>query len=306
MSTALRRTGSAIIDRLVDNAGDFDFVQAVRLLERLQMAANHASLPVSKRYPVGGFRPPRNEILRFDSSHSFEFPATEIQGLDMSSQNDAEPWRLMINFIGLCGSMGVMPYHYTELLQSRIKQKDPAMQRFLRLFNHRSISLFYQASIKYRLPLQYERHRLFANPGPPPPVRPLLALVGLATEGLNDRLQVGDETIIHFAGLFNQRMRTVVGLRQLLRASFRLPVEIEQFIGQWHTINDDFRSKLADFEAPNGRNARLGHSAMLGSRGWFSQSRIRIILGPLDKQGLRRFAPGGNTLKSLNEVSTLR
>src|SRR6202142_1474095 len=51
---------------------EFQFFQAVRLLERL--------LP--NRAPVGRFVSPGREVVRFSAHASFPFPASQIQGID--------------------------------------------------------------------------------------------------------------------------------------------------------------------------------------------------------------------------------
>ena len=93
-----------------------------------------------------------------------------------------------------------------------------------------------------------------------------------------------------------------MGLKQILRSHFNIPVEIDQFVGQWQELVDDVRSKLADINNPTGRNVCLGRSAMLGKKGWFAQGKIHIILGPLNAQQLKQFAPGTYALKALNEL----
>ena len=44
---------------------------------------------------------------------------------------------------------------------------------------------------------------------------------------------------------------------------------------------------------------------MLGRKGWFSQGKIRIILGPLTRKQLHTFAPGTTALKALDEIVKL-
>jgi type VI secretion system protein ImpH len=59
---------------------------------------------------------------------------------------------------------------------------------------------------------------------------------------------------------------------------------------------------LPGFTNPRGQNNCLGKSVMLGHKGWFAQGKIRIILGPLNRQQLNTFAPGTVTLNALNEM----
>ena len=56
----------------------------------------------------------------------------------------------------------------------------------------------------------------------------------------------------------------------------------------------DVRTRLAELDNPKGCNACLGRTAILGKSGWFSQGKIQIVLGPLNRKQLRKFAPGTN------------
>ncbi len=298
MSSPSRRKNTSVIRQLAEAPYGYSFFQAVRLLERASAlsADTHTS-----RNPVARFTPPATEILRFHTYQSLRFPASEILSIN---QDESHQWHMLVNFIGLSGAAGVLPYHYTELLLQRLKAKDESMLKFLDLFNHRTTSLFYQAANKYRLPLEYERKKLN------PPVtgktdshtQSLLSIIGLGTGHLTERLHTRDESLLYYSGLLSKQIRTSTGLRQILKKHFGIPVQIKEFIGQWQQLIDDVRTRLPSRLNPEGCNNCLGKSAMLGRRGWFAQGKIRIILGPLDRKQLPAFAPGTRTLKALNEI----
>ena len=111
---------------------EFQFFQAVRLLERLQ----------PDRKAIGRFVSPRFEAVRFVVTPRMAFPASQIHGITWP---DDGPPLMMINFLGMTGPSGMMPLYYTELILERHRQKDKALSAFLDLFNHRMVSLFYQA-----------------------------------------------------------------------------------------------------------------------------------------------------------------
>ena len=206
--------------------------------------------------------------------------------------------------MGLTGAQGVLPYHYTEMILNRHKVKDESLSNFLDLFNHRTISLFYQASNKYKLPIEYERKKLN-----PPKVKErddhsqiLLSLLGLGTKHLNDRQFIKDESLFYYSGLLSQQVKTISGLKQILANYFNIPIEINEFIGQWQDLIEDVRTRLPGKENPIGQNNCLGRSVMLGKKGWFAQGKINIALGPLTKEQLKVFSPGTKALKALNEI----
>jgi type VI secretion system protein ImpH len=305
MSTKGWRKNTSITRKLLEAPYEYRFLQAVRLLERAALCEKGNTQSSISSNPVARFTPPGSEVIRFKTNQSLAFPSSEIHDIKRVSKSPTvAQWQMIINLMGLTGSMGVLPYHYTELILKRQKQKDDNIESFLNLFNHRTLSLFFQASVKYNLPLQYERHRLH-NPHAAqkePHTRALLSLIGMGTTGLSNRLHTKDESLIYYSGLFSHKIRTSTGLKQILRSHFNIPVEIDQFIGQWRDLIDDVRSRLPDINHPLGQNVCLGKSAMLGRRGWFAQGKIRIILGPLSKQQLDRFSPGTLTLKALNEL----
>jgi len=164
------------------------------------------------------------------------------------------------------------------------------MAHFLDLFNHRTLSLFFQASVKYNLPLQYERNNLHSTHRKK------------TDTGLTNRQYIQDESLIFYSGLLSQQIRTTSGLQQILHSHFQIPVKIDQFVGQWQELIEDVRSRLPDLDNPQGRNVCLGRSAMIGKKGWFAQGKIHIILGPLNKKQLSQFSPGTQAFKALNEL----
>ncbi|MFV9615101.1 MAG: type VI secretion system baseplate subunit TssG [Gammaproteobacteria bacterium] len=305
MSTKGWRKNTSITRKLTEAPYEYPFLQAVRLLERSAVFEKENTQSSIATNPVARFTPPNGESLRFSINQSLAFPSSEIKNINrVDNKSSFSQWQVVVNFMGLTGSMGVLPFHYTELVLKRQKQKDETMGHFFDLFNHRTLSLFFQASVKYNLPLQFERNHLHSSAKMPrdQQTRVLLSLIGMGTEGLTNRLYTKDESLIYYSGLFNQQVRTSTGLKQILRSHFAIPVEIDQFVGQWKNLIDDVRTRLADFNYPTGCNACLGRSAMIGRKAWFAQGKIRIILGPLNRHQLNQFAPGTHTLKALNEL----
>ena len=129
--------------KLRENPCRFEFFQAVRLIERL----------FPDRAPVGRFVSPDKEVMRFNAQAPFHSPPARFS----RSSGTATCPSLVVNFMGLTGPMGVLPLYYTELLVERVRNKDFVMVKFFDIFNHRMISLFYQAWEKYRFTIAYER-----------------------------------------------------------------------------------------------------------------------------------------------------
>ena len=307
MSTTSWRKNTSVINKLSEAPYEFPFLQAVRLLERSAVHKNKKinSESAYNNKPVAQYTPPSNETVRFKINHALNFSSSEISKIsERKNTKGKKRWDLSVNFMGLTGAQGVLPYHYTEMVLKRHKLKDESISDFLDLFNHRTISLFYQASNKYKLPIEYERKKL--NP-PTTKQRDdhsqiLLSLIGLGTKYLNNRQYIKDESLFYYSGLLSQQVKTTSGLKQILKSYFNIPIEINEFVGQWQELIEDVRTRLPGKENPTGQNNCLGRSVMLGKKGWFAQGKINIELGPLTKEQLKIFSPGTKALKALNEI----
>src|SRR5262245_28153740 len=105
MVSSGRRPDPGLKDLLFRHPYQFDFFQAVRLLMRIY----------PDRSPVGLDALPANETVRFRSHVSMEFPASQIQSMELLESESAPPG-MTVAFMGLTGPIGVLPWHYTELL----------------------------------------------------------------------------------------------------------------------------------------------------------------------------------------------
>lgn len=301
MSTSSWRKNTTVIDKLIAHPYQFSFKQTVRILERANSYDNLINSTAT--HAVGRFMPPLSECVRFNARQSLSFPSSEISSISYLHKHldHNKQWKIEVNFIGLTGSQGVLPYHYSEMVLKRLKAKDKNMAAFFNVFNHRTTSLFYQASIKYSATLQYERARLLNKNGQDDFTKMLLSLVGLGSKHLTNRLYTKDESILYYAGLLHSQVRSASGLKQILESHFQLPVQIEEFVGQWQELIDDVRTRLP-FDGEEGQNNQLGRNIMLGKKGWFAQGKINIILGPLSTSQLKKFTPNTPYLKALNEI----
>jgi type VI secretion system protein ImpH len=260
---------------------EFQIFQAVRLLERLQ----------PDRAPVGRFVSPSKEVIRFAAHCSFPFPASQIQGIEWPGEEGGPP-KVLINFMGLTGPSGILPLYYTGLIVDRVRQKDVGLRDFLDMFNHRMISLFYQAWEKYRFSVAFERRERdrFSHH--------LMDLIGTGTKGLEHRLAVRDHSLLFYSGLLSLRPRSAAALQRILWDYFNVPVQIEQFVGAWHPLEEPDLCRFVE-ESPS---EQLGAGAIVGDEIWNQQSGVRIKLGPMGIQQYLDFLPSGTAhapLKSL-------
>lgn len=258
----------------------FEFFQAVRLL----------ALMHPDRQVPGRFSNPHEEVVRFGAAGSVAFPASQIQALNL----EREPAAMQVNFMGLTGPLGVLPLDYSSLLIDRIRSRDTAMRDFFDLFNHRMISLFYQAWEKYRFNVPYERGERdrFSYR--------VLALMGLGTPGLEDRQEIADHSLLFYSGLLSMHARSATALRHLLIDYFGVAVEIEQFVGAWYPVEQEAQCCLGEGVSDS---ERLGVGAVVGDEIWDQQSRARIQLGPLTLAQYMDFLPGGDGYRKIKALA---
>jgi type VI secretion system protein ImpH len=281
-------------DRLYDAPWEFDFYQAVRLLQWLR--PDHE--------PVGRDASPRDEVVWFRAHQALGFPPSSLIHINRADQ--AGPPRLWENFLGLTGPSGVLPLHYTELLldqHDRPFEESSSIRAFFDLFNHRLVSLFYRAWEKYRLIPPFERLEFLDRLEPDPYTVALLSLIGLGLPALRHRLEVregasgggsagpragiDDLSLIHFGGLISNRKPNASSLEVLIRAYFRVEAAVIPFVGQWLAIEPSQQTRLP----ASGQNNVLGGPSSIGARTYDLQSKFRVRLGPLTYEQFLRFLP---------------
>ena len=308
MASARRRKSLAVTRQLQEEPYRFEFFQAVRLLE---MAAriNAGKGQKFARVPVAKGAPPNRESVRFRAQASLAFRGSDVDRVEIAETlelDDEEApqkqWQMLINSFGLFGSNGVLPYHISELVIKRLRQKDRSLANFLDVLNHRSTSLYYQAWHKYRLPLVYERaHREGRNRGDIFS-HMLASFVGLGTDKLQERLPIPDDAMLGFAGLLAKGVPSAPTMAKILEHYFELPVQVEQFVGKWQPLPEDMQSRLPGLGVPLGQNNYLGENVILGRQCWDIQSKFRIRIEQLNYAQFVGIAPGTAKMKALKAM----
>src|SRR5205823_6077382 len=124
------RKNLAVGERLLRQAAEFDFFQAVRLLEWMAWEADSSGAIV--RQPVGEDHRPAEEIVRFRVPPTFGFASAEIVGLkvppDSAEGRLDHPLEMSVAFLGLVGSIGELPQHYTSEAIARGQNQDLALR----------------------------------------------------------------------------------------------------------------------------------------------------------------------------------
>ena len=279
-----RRPRPSVEETLFDRGYEFEFFQAARLLARL----------FPNRKAVGTTAKPGEEFARFttyanggdfqQSQLAMAFPASAVH--DIRRVDSSQPAQMIIAFMGLTGTQGVLPLCYTEQILEHKAAKDNALAAFLDLFNHRLVSLFYRAWEKHRPAVLFEMAAA-RKQQPDPVTQYLFDLIGMGTPGLRGRIGIRDESLLLYAGLIAQRPHSATAVRGILRDYFAVPVEIDQCVGSWYELEDVDRCYLSS----EGERNQLGVGAFIGDEVWDQQARFRIRVGAVGLERFKEYLP---------------
>ena len=256
----------------------FGFFHALRLIE-----CAYPEKPL-----IGQSKRPADDPVRFGQEVTLAFePSTISQYIPSKS---GHPPRLNEYFFGLFGPNGPMPLHITEYVKSRIHNNhDKTMSRFADVFHHRMIGFFYRARANTEPTFNFDRpfnNKFSTYTG---------SLLGIGHSSLLNRDALPDLAKLHYAGHFAHHAKNADGLKAIIADIFKLPVNLQQFVGEWLDIQDSDLSRLG--RTPE--TATLGMSAVLGRRVWGCQNKFRLVFGPLTLQQYESLLPSGKRLDKL-------
>ncbi len=248
----------------------FDFFQALRRLE-----CAHRDRP-----RLGTSLRPADDLVRFSQEAALAFANCTLSSF--SPGKNGRPWRLATNFFGFLGPNGPLPIHLTEYARDRARNSgDPTFVRFLDLFLHRLLSLFYRARAMAEPTFQFDRpetdrFRLYIG-----------ALCGYGEAALHDRDELPDLAKLHFAGHFGCTAKSALRLQSILSELLGVPATVDEFVAHWMLLPDDCRCQLGVDPSAG----TLGVSAILGDRVSDCQHKFRIVVGPMQERRVRSAAP---------------
>jgi type VI secretion system protein ImpH len=253
----------------------YDFYQTLRRLECLY----------DDKPRWGTALRPVDEPARLGQDPDLSFAPSPLASFEAPGDR---PPRLQVRLFGLFGPNGPLPIHLTEYARERLQHAgDPTLCRFVDIFHHRFLALFYRAWAQAQPCVSRDRpldDRFTAYIG---------TFVGIAPPSLRNRDALPDLARLFHVGALIRQVRNTEGLTRIIEHFFRVPVRIEEFVGHWLRLDAGERT----FLSPAG--GALGAGAVLGSRVWDRQHKFRIHLGPLSLEEYNNLLPGGTTLRKL-------
>ena len=280
-SAARHEARQELLRQITEEPHKFGFFQAVRLLENA-----HPGLP-----RIGTSLRLRDDPIRFGQSPSLSFaPATLAR---FTPGEDGGAPTLRQRFFGLFGANGPLPLHLTEFARERARRtpSDRALVRFLDMFHHRLLSLFYRAWAEAQPTVSMDR------PDNDPFSRWVASVAGYGQPSLIGRDSIPDGARLAAAGILGRAVHGAEGLERILNDFFRVPVKVHQWQPHWMRLPEDARSRIGLRNAP----VALGENAVVGAQVWDCQTRFRIEIGPLTLTEYERFLPGGESMKRLHD-----
>uniref|UniRef100_UPI002624EE0E type VI secretion system baseplate subunit TssG n=1 Tax=Janthinobacterium sp. TaxID=1871054 RepID=UPI002624EE0E len=233
---------SHAIKRLLDEPSRFDFFQAVRLLAAWLMQHGMSQEQVFEH------------CLRLHGSASLSFAASEIEQLwlEMEDTGDSDGMQVHLQpaMTGFLGVHGVLPLHYTEMINRVERQTgDDGPRAWLDALSQRALVLFYQAWARYRIECQAD-----ADGGDFLQLQ--LALAGSCPAQLAQQPDgLPAHVLAHYAAVLRHRPATAEVMQSVLAEYFEVPVRLQRWVGDWFWRAPQEHSLLAAANCLLGRGA---------------------------------------------------
>jgi type VI secretion system protein ImpH len=228
---------------------------------------------------------PSDEPVRCGQPPSTAFAPSAVTSF--TSPRDGEPGRLGVSFFGMFGPRGPLPVHITEYARDRLRNAaDGTLVAFIDLFHHRMLLLFHRAWAVAQPTASHDRqdrNRFTTYLG---------SLFGLALRATLGRDVIPDSAKLQYSGRLAALTRNAEGLCAVLSDYFDLPIEVEEFIGEWVELPEGGRWLLGHSR----EKSTLGRSAILGARVWQCAHKFRLVIGPVTRRDFQRMLPGGPSL----------
>ena len=235
------------------------------------------------------------EVAHFRSPPGLTYPPADVLEVHGTDKPD-----VTVAMIGLTGPSGVLPRRSTDAVVRALRGRSSSLHAFHDMLSHRFVAFFARAGTKYRPARAAETVAMRRPPAGDPIAKILLALGGYGTAHLTDRMLIGTESLLHYAGLFAMRPRSAQRLGAMVSDWLGMRVEVIEFAGAWLSLPPDQRTRIG----ANGQFSQLSANAAAGVRAWDPQARIILRIGPLDRSGFERLLPDRMALHRL--VSLIR
>jgi type VI secretion system protein ImpH len=270
-------TASTFVRNLKNEPWRFDFFVVLRHLERT----------FRDKPRIGDSATSREEFARFGQNPFMEFPASNVVQAD---QHEDKSLKILVRHLGMLGPQGPLPLATTEEAYHYALSEDEAFPRFLDLFNHRFIQLFFRAWADSRPIAQHDRpdaDRFAAYIG---------SAIGIGSSPYHALDSLPDGAKLSFAGLLGAQAKSASRLAAAISGIFGVKAEVDEFVGSRLVFD------AAEWTILGRRYNVLGEDALLGRSIFSVQDKIRIRIFSENLARYIRFLPTGDLCEPLADL----
>src|SRR3982074_2204405 len=271
------QTAANLLRELEAEPWRFDYFTVLRHLERV-----HAGQP-----RIGESAALRDELVRLGQDPFMDFPASNLARVE---HPEDKPLRIFVKYMGMLGPQGALPLATTEEAYHYVLANDDAFPRFLDVFNHRFLQLFFRAWANSRPIAQHDRpkqDRFFAYIG---------SAIGLGSEPYRNLDSIPDAAKLCFAGLLGAQAKSASRLVGALCGLFEVRAEVDEFVGTRLMLD------VQEYTILGKRHNVLGEGAMLGRGVYSVQDKIRVRIYTQTLAQYMRFLPSGDLCEPLADL----
>jgi type VI secretion system protein ImpH len=255
----------------------FDYFTVLRHLERT----------FADRPRIGDSAARREEFVQLGQDPFMDFPASNLARVVHS---DNKALQVFVKYLGLLGPQGALPLAITEESYHYLLAQDDSFPRFLDVFNHRFIQLFFRAWADSRPIVQHDRpeaDRFVAYIG---------SAIGVGSKPYQNLDSVPDAAKLGFAGILGAQAKCASRLAGAVCGLFDVRAEVEEFIGTRLIIEP------GEWTTLGGRYNILGEDALLGRTIFSVQDKIRVRIFTKSLAQYIRFLPTGDLCEPLADL----
>jgi type VI secretion system protein ImpH len=107
-----------------------------------------------------------------------------------------------------------------------------------------------------------------------------------------------DNSKLHFSAHLASTPHHAEGLSSILKSFFKVPVRIEEFVGEWLKIPKQSQMQLG----VNREGGLLGQNTTLGQYNWQRQYKFRLLIGAMDLSEYEKLLPDKSKLKLISSI----
>jgi type VI secretion system protein ImpH len=286
-------------DDLLKEPWRFDFFATLRRAER-----HFDRLP-----RIGHSATLDEDFIRLGQDPYLEFPASTF---NRATRDQKKRLKLLSRFLGMLGPQGALPTAVAEESWIWMRDGDESFARFLDVFEHRFLQLFFRAWADSRPIAHADRWRPAIPRTLEPKQRDLLlernkhrhdrfedyvgTAVGLGSPPYRDLDRMPDAAKIGYAGLLAPKARSAQRLKQMLGGLFGVEIEVDEFAGSRLIFHEEDRSIL-------GRSlCRLNEDFIVGTSVFSVEDKITIRVHASTLRQYHEFLPSGRLFPAFTDA----